>query len=71
MQPVASIYINCYYNSHLSLPNLSDGHRLFHVAVEGVALLSSENVEDLDAAITLASCDVLVVRVETDAESLL
>ena len=46
-------------------------HGFFHGGVEGVALLTSEYVEDLDAAIALACSDVLVVGVKAHAEGLL
>ena len=55
----------------LSLPYLSDGHGFFHVGIESVTLLSCEYVENLDGAIALPCSDVLVVGIETNAESLL
>jgi len=36
------------------IPNLGNGHRLFHGIIQGIALLSSEHIEDLDRAIALA-----------------
>ena len=50
---------------------MSDGHRFFHVSIENVALLPCEYIENRDAAITLPCSDVLVVGIETNAESLL
>ena len=40
-----------------------------HVLVQEVALLAGEKIENLDRAVTTASSDVLVVVVESDAES--
>ena len=36
------------------IPDLGNGHRLFHGIIQSIALLSSEHIEDLDRAITLA-----------------
>ena len=55
----------------MTLPDLGDGHGLIHVFVECVALFASEGVEDLDGAVALTHGDVLVVRIEADAECLL
>jgi hypothetical protein len=54
-----------------TVPDLSDGHRLFHCGVKGVALLAGEDVEYFDATVSLTSSDVFVVGVEAHAESLL
>ncbi len=59
------------YQKASTLPDLSDGHGLLHGAIEHVALLASEHIEDLDAAITLTCGDIFVVGVETNAEGLL
>ena len=53
------------------LPDLSDGHGLLHVAVEGVAGLPGEGVEDSDCAIAMTGSNIFVIGVETDAEGLL
>jgi hypothetical protein len=50
---------------------LSDGHRLIHVTIEGVALLSCEHIENLNTAVSLAGGDILIVGIKADTEGLL
>ncbi len=50
---------------------MSDGHRLIHVTIEGVALLSCEHIENLNTAVSLAGGDILIVGIKADTEGLL
>jgi hypothetical protein len=50
---------------------LSDGHGLIHVAIEGIALLSCEYIENLNTAVSLASGDILIVGIKADTKGLL
>lgn len=71
MRTKVSIYREGLKNFSFYLPDLSDGHRFFHVCVESVALLSGEYVENLDTSITLPCSDIFVVGIKTHAEGLL
>jgi hypothetical protein len=53
-----------------TVPDLGNGHGLIHIGIEGVALLAGENVEYFNTTVSLSSGDVLVVGIETHAESL-
>ncbi len=53
------------------LTDLSDRHRLIHVAIECIASFTSEGVEDADRTVAVPRRYVLVVRVETYTEGLL
>lgn len=53
------------------LPDLSDGHRFFHLHIQGVTLLSGVYVENLNGAITSSGSDIFIVGIETNAIGLL
>ena len=53
----------------VNLPDNGGGHGLLHIVVECVTAFAGEDIIDMNGAITFGSSDVLVIPVESDAES--
>jgi hypothetical protein len=55
---------------HWSPSDLRAWHWVFHISVELITLLSGKDVENLYGTVTTTLCDIFILWIESDTETL-